>query len=131
MGDRIIEGVRTRDFAEWLGELDYGSVNDRLSAKLLEVSSAVQETNKKGTITIKITIEREGDMAIATADIDVKKPEHPLHGSLFFWDKNGSMHRDNPNQLKLRELEKPAMRPVPATPASASVKKDDDDKEGA
>ncbi len=110
MGDIILDGARARDFAEWLCELDHGAVNQRLSEKLLQLGSAVQETGLAGTLTIKVSIKREGDMAKADVQVKADVPEHPMHGSLFFFGRSGSLHRDDPRQLSLRDLAPPKLK---------------------
>jgi len=107
MGDIVIDGVRARDFTEWLVDLDHGRVVQRLSEKLMVLGSAVQETGLAGTITIKIKLEKEGEMAKADVQVKAEIPEHPMHGSLFFFGKMGSLHRDDPRQLQLRDLAPP------------------------
>lgn len=100
-----------RDILDILEELDHGQVTQRLSEKLAEVVAAVEETGKSGSITLKITVKKEGVHAMVGCDVKVTTPEHPTHGTLF-WFAGGALLRENPKQLKLSELPKPPMKMV-------------------
>lgn len=128
MADQIVHGVRAREFHELLAELDHGRVNQRLTEFLAEVTSGVAETSKTGEITLTLKVKKEGEMAAVTADVKIKRPEHPMHGTLmYFGTNNTSLHRENPRQLKLREVAqmKPP-RPAGAPKADPLVVDDED-----
>lgn len=103
MADRIIEGVRCRDFAEILCELDGGSVNHKLSEKLLEIATAVEETGKEGVIKIELKVTKESDRAVVACKVEAKKPEHGNMPTLFFFN-GGALSREDARQLRLRNI---------------------------
>lgn len=103
------------DFATFLMDLSHGDVNGALSEKLAALTEAVDETGKAGTMTVKITVKKEGTMAVAHADVTVKLPEPPLPGTMFFFSKDGkSLSREDPRQMSLRGLVAPKLKTVGA-----------------
>ena len=102
----------TTDFATFLTDIDYGSANQRITEKLAELVEAVEEVDKVGSITIKITVKKENNVAIVSLACSANIPEHPINGSLFFFGANGCLLREDPRQLKLKNLDKPGLKTV-------------------
>jgi hypothetical protein len=105
--------VEFQDFATFINDLDYGNVNARLGEQLSKLVAAVNEVGKQGTLTLKIIVKKDSSCALVSAECTTKIPEHPLNGSMFFFGEDGnSLHREDPRQLKLKNLDKPALRTV-------------------
>jgi hypothetical protein len=94
------------EFAEFVTNLDHGRVNQRLTEELKEVVAAVQETNRVGKLAIVLTVKREANQAVVVVDSKPQVPRPPHHGTLFHFGLNeeGSLVRDDPRQLSLRQL---------------------------
>lgn len=110
----------TVDFATFITEIDYGNVNAKFGEKLSKLIAAVNDTGRSGEMTVKIAVKKEGTMAVVTASSTSKIPEHPLNGSMFFFGEGGSLHREDPRQLKLKNLEKPTLKTVDFPAADAN-----------
>ncbi|MBU0572055.1 MAG: hypothetical protein KJ995_08260 [Candidatus Omnitrophica bacterium] len=93
-------------FSDFLKDLDHGRVDEALSEQLEAVTSAVQETAQPGSVTLTLSISKEGMHAAVNVKSQQKIPTHPMHGTLFYWDdKNpGRLRRDDPRQLQIKEL---------------------------
>lgn len=89
------------DFARFLEEFSYGSVNEQATAKLREVVAACRKTGNKGSITIKLSIAVKGEMAEVGFSIKTSKPEDALPGRIYFATDNGALATSDPRQLKL------------------------------
>lgn len=76
-----------------------------LSDKLKEVTQAVFEQGKPGTITLKLTVSPAAKTAgamVVRDDISIKVPKAEQATSIFFADKESwQLLRDNPNQMAL------------------------------
>lgn len=90
-----------------LEELDNGRVLERLSEEVREITEAVVETGETGALTIKLSISREAHHAVVDVSSVPKVPKHPMHGTLMFFDGKGGLTREDPRQLKLRNLNEP------------------------
>lgn len=103
----------TRPFADWLREQAAGRTHDELSEALAEVTAAVKDTGKKGSITLTISITplKNGGGALTVSDA-VKKavPQHDRRTTVFYADNDGNLTRDDPMQPTFEGL-----RTVPAT----------------
>lgn len=97
-------------FSEFITELSHGQVEQRLTEELAELTTAVEETGKVGTLTIKIHIKKEGSVAAVACESDMKKPKHPIHGSILHFGQNGALLREDPRQMKLKNLDPPKVR---------------------
>ena len=113
------------DFAQFLMDLRDGEVNDKLTNDLAKVVRAVDETGKAGEVSLRFRVEREGRMMSVSVKASSKIPEHPISATLFHVGENGELLRDDPRQMHLRGLEKPALRTVSFPTSEAG---DDDDE---
>lgn len=102
----------TPDFAEFITDLANGKVSQKLTEKIAEVAAAVEETGKVGEINIKIQIKKEGTVAVVGTEIKTKIPEHPIHGTLFHFGENGTLLREDPKQMTLKNLDPKPLRAV-------------------
>ena len=99
------------DAVEVLKGIRKGRMLHELSSKLEELTQAIRDTNQKGSITLKLSITplKKGDadglgaIAIALSDtIKIDKPEPARADTLFFAGRNGSLSRNNPDQMNLQ-----------------------------
>lgn len=93
-------------------ELRNGVTQAELSEKLSECIEAARETQKKATITFKITIKpigSSGQYELAD-DIDTKVPEHDRGITLMYGTPDNSLTRTDPRQPSLD------LRPVDQSP---------------
>lgn len=97
-----VDDVVVRPFADFIREIDRGSLHDELSEKLHELVTAVEDTAKGGTITLTLgvkPVEKGNAEAILVAGrVTTKRPETPRKPSIFFSD-HGNLVRTDPNQL--------------------------------
>jgi hypothetical protein len=89
------------DFAAWLTQQAKGKTNTELSEALQTLVRACLDTGKKGTLTLRITVEPDGDHLIVKDEIAVKCPEHNRPAAVWFADGSGALVRNDPNQLSL------------------------------
>ena len=105
----------TTDFTDLLTELDNGRALQRISEEIAEVVDAVQEHKKAGEVTIKLKFVPEGKMAVVSVQTTAKKPMEPYRSTIFFHGEAGSLHREDPKQLNLRNLDSPPLKSVDFT----------------
>lgn len=87
-----------------LRQIRKGKVVDQASRLMAELVRAVDETGKKGTLTIELEVKPDkdgGSMKVIAAKIKVKKPLEDLPDAIFFSDEEGDLHREEPRQGKL------------------------------
>jgi hypothetical protein len=98
-----------KPFAAVLQEIGKGAAHARLSEALSDLVRAVTDTEKKGTLTLTITVEPTKGMDTLTvaANCTVKLPQEQ-QASIFFADPVGNLTRNDPHQpeLPLRGLGK-------------------------
>lgn len=98
---------QVRPFAAVLQEIGGGKLHARLSAQLAELTAAVTETGKKGTVTVTIRVEplKKADQhtLVVTGSSTAKVPEgdDASPTSVFFADGAGNLRRDDPRQQQL------------------------------
>jgi hypothetical protein len=92
--------VPPKEFALFL--IDRAATHQELSTKLNALVPAVQDTGKKGSITVTFEFDLfDGDpnRIVVKDKITLKMPEHDRKNSIFFPDKDGNLSRTDPNQL--------------------------------
>lgn len=97
----------SRPFADVIRDLAGGRVYDDLTSQLGEVVTAVVETGKAGSLTLKIDVKPNGEGSVRVlADVKPKVPTPVLGETLFFATSSGSLVRNDPRQaeLPLREV---------------------------
>jgi hypothetical protein len=109
--------MSTQAFAVFLQDLRDGRAHSELSAALGELISAVKDTGKVGTLSLKIKIKPSGrgsdvDKVTITDAIALDAPK-PERGDDFFWvtDDNG-LSRNHPRQQSLELREAPPAQPL-------------------
>lgn len=104
--------ARIRPAAAIVQEIGGGTLHTRLSEQLAELTAAVTDTGKKGTLTVQLTVApiKPGNTTtlIVTGKSVLKAPERDdqAPSSVFFPDAAGNLTRDDPSQpsLPLRGL---------------------------
>jgi hypothetical protein len=93
---------QNRPFTEVIAEYGNGRLLERLSAELAEVARAVGETNLKGTVTLKLSVEPSGEGAYTlNADVTAKVPKRGVGQAIFYADQSGNLSRRDPRQPEL------------------------------
>jgi hypothetical protein len=111
----------TRPFADWLREQSNGRTHDELSEALADVTQAVTDTGKKGTLTLTVTIApvKNGGGALVVSDaVKTAAPKPDRRTSVFYSDINGNLTREDPRQPTfegLREVPNPDLATATTT----------------
>jgi hypothetical protein len=96
---------QVKPFAATLQEIAKGTFHLRVSDELRQLTTAVTETGKKGTLTITLTVApiKPGNTTnlIATAQSVLKAPAAEAPSAVFFSDRHGNLTREDPNQPTL------------------------------
>jgi hypothetical protein len=106
--------VTIRPFGDWLAEQAKGKTHAELGEGLHDLIARVQDTGKKGSITLTVTVEpmkQDGTLLVVSDEIKLKLPEYDRPSGVFYADKNGNLTRDNPDQMTFESL-----REVPPPP---------------
>lgn len=105
MTDTTKGDEQIRPFAAIMQELDQGRVHDQASRDMHTLVKAVQDTGKKGSITIKFEVApiAPGDTHVLTikAGVSSSQPATSQPVSAFFVDGSGNLSRNDPRQLTL------------------------------
>lgn len=79
-------------------------MND-LSARLRDVIQAVRQTEKKGSLVLKLTVspavKGSGDIVVIEASMRSTKPEPELGKTIFYTTEEGDLLQQDPNQMKM------------------------------
>lgn len=106
-----------RPFLDLLAEHGRGGTHHDLTEEMHDLVAKVQETGKKGSITLKLTVEpfKNDDRGTVHvyADIAVRAPAADRKPSMFF-AADGNLVRDDPNQTTFESLKEvaPANTPI-------------------
>lgn len=102
----------SRPFFETLRELRAGKTLEDLSESLSELVTAVTTTGKAGELILKLKVRPPkkigGSYVTVEDDVSVKTPKRDRGDTVFFPLADGSLSRQDPQQLGLN------LRPVPA-----------------
>lgn len=91
-----------------LATMRNGAANHAATEQLEKLIQAVQDTGKKGTVTIKIEV---GKLKDGETELQVQMkvsssiPVVDIPKGIYFPGENGSLHRDNPRQLSMLDKE--------------------------
>lgn len=109
-----------QDFAVVLMSHAKGRAHTEATKKLAEVITAVTETGKAGSITVKLqfTADKDNPMLIKVADKVTATIPTEVRRSVWFADDDGSLHRNDPKQGSLFGDEPEDV--VPHTPKNTS-----------
>jgi hypothetical protein len=102
--DAAPDPAELRPFSEWITDHAQGTVDDEMTAALASLVEAVAHHGKKGTVTLKISVDTAGSggRSVETSCVvESKEPTADPERSIFFVGHGGSMHRDDPFQKRL------------------------------
>jgi len=92
----------SRLFTDTLAQLRSGRTHEELTKKLAELSLAVQETGKAGSISLIIRLVPGKSGQVDVEDkVDLKLPTFPRGGTLMFVAPSGALQRTDPRQETL------------------------------
>ncbi|MFE4718365.1 hypothetical protein ACFRLW_18360 [Streptomyces sp. NPDC056728] len=91
------------DFAVFLLQHSRGEAHGQISGELRELLAAVQEHGRKGSLTVKVTVEPpkghvDGAPVLVTIESDVKAPRPIAPPAMYFVDDDGRPTRNDPRQ---------------------------------
>ena len=117
-------GSGHKPFAQTLREIRNGLLHADLTDRLAEVTVAVVEHDKPGSVTLTLSIRPNAAGTVTVSDdVKAKVPEGEKPATLFFADGDGNLLRRDPRQMEmtgaLREVpatDRPAPRDVPPPP---------------
>lgn len=118
----------TRPFADFIREQNRGRTHDELGEGLRDLVARVEDTGKKGSLTLTVTVEPlkgNEDCLTVSDEIKLKLPEHDRGASIFFRGRDGNLQRDDPNQPTFDALREVA--PPPGVDAVTGEVKDGTD----
>lgn len=96
-----------RPFIDWLREQAKGTTQDELSEGLHDLIARVQDTGKKGSLSLTITVaplKGDNHVLVVSDEIKLRLPEHDRQSSLFYPDKHGNLSRKDPGQLEFEGI---------------------------
>jgi hypothetical protein len=89
---------------EVLLTLNNGGTVEQLQTEIRDVVAAVQDAGGTGTVTLKLSIKKNGDIGVLVSDsISSTKPKVKSADSMFFVTDDHSLTRKNPDQFTLME----------------------------
>jgi hypothetical protein len=98
-----------RDFATFLvADHNKGRTHEELSKLLAELTAAVLDTKKAGTLTLKLKVTPSPNvegMVVVTDDVTVTKPQHDRPASMFYASKTGQLSKDHPDQQTMFSIQ--------------------------
>jgi len=93
---------QSRSFNEIIAEYGNGRLLDKLSEELAEVTRACADTNLKGALTLKLSIEPSDDGTCSVqAEVTAKAPRRGVGQAIFYADGAGNLSRRDPRQSEL------------------------------
>lgn len=101
-----IEYEGRKPFAAIIQEQRNGALHSDLSHELAALVTAVQETQKPGTLTLtlKVAPNRDGVTVTVSDKVKATMPENDRGAAIFFVEGDGNLVRQNPNQLDFAAL---------------------------
>lgn len=96
---QIIDGL----FTNTINALNYTQTRLELDQEMQDLISAVKHCNRKGTITLTLSVtpENSGAQVTIVADIKTKSPKMPREKTLFFTLDNNGLSRIDPRQREV------------------------------
>lgn len=92
-----------KPFASWLVEQAGGKTESELTDGLRDLVTRVADTGKRGSLQLTVVVEpmkEDASMLLIKDEIKLKLPEHDRKASIF-WQKDGELLRNDPNQLSV------------------------------
>lgn len=92
-------------FSAWLRDFKGGAIDDQLTAAMTDVARAVQLLEKKGSVTLKLTLSERGGGVVVTPEVKHDVPQPATSGQFFYVADDGSLSRRDPNQPQPPSME--------------------------
>jgi len=118
------EVVEPTPFSQFMLEHNRGAQHQRASDELRALVAAVQDTGKKGSLTITVGVEKmkgNDDALFTTIDVKAKLPFHAPKAAIFYADDDGRLSRTDPQQLALDLKDAPEAPEAREVPVDAPV----------
>jgi hypothetical protein len=109
------ENTSLQAFSAWLFQQRQGALHSELTIALADLTQAVMDTDKEGSLTLTVKIKKAGRgiQMIVSDDVRIKKPTPQVDPSFFFFDEeSGSLTRNDPYQPDLPLQSLPARRAI-------------------
>lgn len=93
-----------KPFTDILREFRRGAIANKLTEEMAELVRSVDETGKPGSLTLTLTVKPEkggGSQKTLGAKIKSSRPDEDLPEAIFFSDREGDLHRNDPDQRAL------------------------------
>jgi hypothetical protein len=98
------DSAEMKPFGDVLASINRGTVADGLSSDLAELVNQVRATGRKGSITLKLTVApfkgNNATLEVAAAT-SLSLPKGDPAAAIFYPDKHGGLHRNDPLQPQL------------------------------
>ncbi|MFJ9128892.1 hypothetical protein ACIRJS_32800 [Streptomyces sp. NPDC102340] len=99
------EVTEITEFSAFLVQHVGGRAHDEISTEMHQLLAAVSEHGKKGSLSIKVTVEPpkghvDGAPVVISIDSDLKAPKASAPPSLYFVDDDGNATRNDPRQTQ-------------------------------
>jgi hypothetical protein len=99
------DGPQVKPLAATLQEIAAGTFHAKVSDELRQLTAAVTDTGKKGTLVVTLTVApiKPGNTTnlVVTAQSALKAPAGDAPSAVFFSDQDGNLTREDPNQPML------------------------------
>ncbi|AYH09390.1 hypothetical protein C5E24_06645 [Pectobacterium parmentieri] len=93
------------NFSQQIAYINKGTLDAELTETLAMIIQAVQETRKKGSVTLTLNVEmlnsRTDNQMKVTPDVKFNKPKLELADTIMFSTADGDLLRDDPDQIKM------------------------------
>lgn len=112
-------------FVHALNLIENGKAAEECSAEINRVINAVRENNKKGTITLTLTVEPGGDGRYhLTHDVKTKLPPKMKYSTMVWGTPEGNLQKSDPAQCDIfvQDVSQPARGVVVDTTAQVAAK---------
>lgn len=84
-----------------LGRHDGGHVVETADQQLREVIASVHRTGKKGSVTVTLDVETNGESGLQTSfKVSAKAPQVQFGKSFYFTDRQGDLTRNAPDYVQ-------------------------------
>jgi hypothetical protein len=96
-----------RPFAELLTILDRGAAHAEASRALHDLTAAVRDTGRKGSMSIVLQVQAlkgSTDQLVVSAQVTCKPPKSEPAASIFYADHSGNLVRNDPRQPEIDGL---------------------------
>jgi len=94
--------VTDSNFGTWLDAYEAGDFAARADRHLKDLLRAVVGLQKKGMLTVKVTVEPHGTKVVTTALVESKCPQPDPEQQIFWVDLDGSLTDTQPSVTSVR-----------------------------